>query len=412
VAGEGHCPAVTEQISAVQLDLQELSSKDALPMKFEVFKKYSSLRLLPILTKAAACLLTLVWYSYADYVEVRSNGRLLCALYDISADSPQTINLSEAAPCIGATETDKDGEILVQHNRIKVFAETAYLHVNRTKYHLSQATKKKGTTFYVSKEFLSTLYPLLTDKPITLETIATAKPKALKCIAIDPGHGGQDFGARSHMYVDAVEKKFTLDIALSLLPLLGKKMGARIMLTRYRDQFISLYDRVELANRNTCDLLLSVHINASKEEGVGGMETYFLSLEAIDKYTQEIARLENQHIRYFNDIPGSVDQKVQTILHDLAVKDFIMDSSRLAELVQTKLTAQTTLSDRGIRQAPLYILSRVQMPSILLELGFISNRADTDFLKKEPNLDRIGSAVLQSLQVFEGILAQKRGVSG
>lgn len=211
------------------------------------------------------------------------------------------------------------------------------------------------------------------------EDITLSKALGLKVqrIIIDPGHGGRDPGA---LGFGVKEKDLALKLAKQLRDVLMKKHpGVEVMMTRDKDEYLSLESRTAFANKNLGDLMISIHLNASKRHSVSGMETYYLNLTT-DSYALALAAKENQtSLKSISDLQG--------LLHDLMTHSKIQESTELAQLVQGEAvrsvrgTKLLRLRNLGVKQAPFFVLLGAQMPSILVEAGFITNRRENELLK-------------------------------
>jgi N-acetylmuramoyl-L-alanine amidase len=210
-----------------------------------------------------------------------------------------------------------------------------------------------------------------TEKPD--QTISLARQLGLNVnrIVIDPGHGGKDPG--SEIEEAYKEKNITLEIAKRLARRLRKEIGCEVFLTRNKDAFLSLEQRTAIANMEKADLFVSLHVNAHKDSRINGLETYFLNM-ATDQQAVLVAARENATSeKNISDL--------QTILNDLMMNTKIRESNRLAYQVQKGMVESTSKRYRGIRnlgvkQAPFYVLIGAQMPAILVEVGFLSNRTE------------------------------------
>ncbi len=197
-----------------------------------------------------------------------------------------------------------------------------------------------------------------------------------KCIVLDPGHGGKDKGAIS---VDGIfEKDMVLTIAKELQDILAESTDCEVVLTRTGDKFVSLEQRTAFANAHKADLFVSIHTNAHRDRSLRGVETYFLDLSG-DREAARVAALEN----------ATSTQKVtdlEAILGDLMLNTKLNESSHLAFDVQRNLisrlqTDYQRIRDLGVKKAPFYVLLGAQMPSILVETAFLTNKEEEDRLK-------------------------------
>ena len=213
-------------------------------------------------------------------------------------------------------------------------------------------------------------------------------------VVIDPGHGGRDAGAVGNGYR---EKDINLAVALKVAKILRAK-GYRVLLTRKDDRYVSLYARARMANRSGAHLFVSIHCNASRDRKASGMETYFLS-ESRTSQERAVAILENSAIRY--DI-GYVkpDEPVGAILGDLLQNLLLEQSYRLALSIHRSALKRALTKDRGVRQAGFYVLKWVMMPSVLVELGFITNRREAKRLASPSYQRRLARAIAEGIEEY------------
>ncbi|HKA36196.1 MAG TPA: N-acetylmuramoyl-L-alanine amidase [Thermoanaerobaculia bacterium] len=218
--------------------------------------------------------------------------------------------------------------------------------------------------------------PASSRPPIVAAPAPEPPARPTLTIVIDPGHGGTETGAVGPGGTQ--EKDVTLAIAKRLAATLPKAFPCRAILTRDSDVAIPLDDRTGLANRERADLFLSIHANSSRTAGARGSETYYLSLEASDKLSQEVASQENQQGASVGATPaaGSAPERnpdLDFVLWDLAQSAHLKESSELAESIQQELNALSGTGNRGIKQAPFRVLVGATMPAVLVETAFISN---------------------------------------
>lgn len=234
------------------------------------------------------------------------------------------------------------------------------------------------------------------------------KTSLLKTIVIDPGHGGEDAGAIGPSGIK--EKDINLAIVKKLERLLSRKTGARIILTRADDTFIPLEQRTSIANKNKADLFISIHANAAYRRGASGVETYFLSFEATDEDAKRAADFENAVMAAPNEKQNGKNANVlKSILMDMAQTEFLNESSLLAETIQENLCRALKVENRGIKQAPFIVLTGAAMPSVLVEVGFISNKRDEKKLSSPQTQEALAGAIVKSIIKFEGALKTKMG---
>ncbi len=186
--------------------------------------------------------------------------------------------------------------------------------------------------------------------------------QAVRTVVIDPGHGGHDVGAVGPRGI--LEKDVNLAVAQELKHYLERESDLKVVLTRERDEYVELADRAEIANTGGGDLFLSLHCNSWFNDAAHGLETYFLSPARSD-WAKSVEAAENAS-------SGEPDD-VQFIVWELVQNRFISSSSRLAETIQTDVTRDLGLPDRGVRQAGFRVLVGAYMPAVLIELGFLSH---------------------------------------
>ncbi len=231
-------------------------------------------------------------------------------------------------------------------------------------------------------------------------------PPGIRTIVIDPGHGGKEVGAVGPGGL--MEKNATLTISRKLAAALERRLGTRVVLTRTGDELVSLDERTAIANQYKADLFLSIHLNASLIQGAHGSETYFLSLEASDDLSRQAAERENASSPSARP-SGSSDLRL--ILWDLAQQEYLKESSRLAEVIQTEMNGATGVQSRGVKQAPFKVLVGATMPAALLELGFISNPQEEARIQDAAFQDAIVSAIATAVERYKNEYEVRIGVA-
>ena len=207
-------------------------------------------------------------------------------------------------------------------------------------------------------------------------------------VVLDPGHGGEDLGARGP--AGESEKEITLAVARATAARL-QAAGVTARLTREGDETISLTDRTALANRLQATVFVSIHVNASPARGAHGAETYYMSVDASDPQAAQAAARENA---------SAAPDTLQLILWDLAHVANLNNSAHLARLVQERLNALQGIRDRGIRQAPFVVLTGATMPSTLVEVGFLSNAEEAGRLLTRDTQEEIAAALAEAVAEY------------
>ena len=213
-------------------------------------------------------------------------------------------------------------------------------------------------------------------------------------IVIDPGHGGDDVGAKGSD--GGEEKTVVMAIARRLAAALEAR-GHAIRLTREGDESRPLTDRTAVANRLDARVFVSLHANASTVPSVHGAETYYMSLDrtATDEAAAQTAAVENR--------AGRSEERrspLDLILWDLAQTDVLNESARLALAVQRRLNARLGTTDRGVKQAPFAVLTGATMPAVLIEVGFLSNPTEARLLADPAHQQRIADAIADGIEDF------------
>ncbi|UCC66564.1 MAG: N-acetylmuramoyl-L-alanine amidase [Deltaproteobacteria bacterium] len=220
------------------------------------------------------------------------------------------------------------------------------------------------------------------------------RPRSIR-VVIDPGHGGEDPGAIGPKGL--MEKDVVLSVAQKLRNKLRRELGWEVVMTRQDDHFIPLEERTAIANTKGGDLFLSIHANASKNRRLHGIETYFLNFTT-DKDALRLAAAES-------GVSPERISDLQLILYDLMLNAKVNESSQLAECVQRDLTSKLKkkygkVNDLGVKQAPFVVLFGAKMPSILIEISFISNLREERRLRSERYLDEVATAIFHGLRRY------------
>ncbi len=225
-------------------------------------------------------------------------------------------------------------------------------------------------------------------------------------VVIDPGHGGHDPGTMNKSGLR--EKDVVLDVSQRLRRLLEKD-GFEVVMTRDKDVFIPLEERTAIANSKGADLFVSVHVNAARSTKPRGTETYFLNL-ATTPDAEEVAARENAvTTRRVNEL--------QSILQKLLNNEKITESRELASRVQTSLSSELYASardsrNRGVKTAPFYVLLGAQMPSVLVEVAYLTNRRDAELLGDGAFRQKVAESIAVGIRGYQDSLARTTRTEG
>lgn len=233
------------------------------------------------------------------------------------------------------------------------------------------------------------------------------KPEAVltkRRIIIDPGHGGHDPGAVG--YKGLYEKDVVLDIALKLKKLLLSDPLNEVFLTRETDVFIPLEERTVIANKKNADLFVSIHANASPKRKTRGIETYLLNWTN-DVEAMRVAARENAiSLKKMKEMQKKMDI-LEIIKSDLVRENKRDESIKLAHYIQKSMVSTLNngnnnkeILDLGVKQALFYVLFGARMPSVLVEVSFISNPEEEKLLSQESYRIQIAKAIAEGLNKF------------
>lgn len=219
-----------------------------------------------------------------------------------------------------------------------------------------------------------------------------------RVVAIDPGHGGVDPGAigTSGVY----EKDITLAMARQLKQVLERSGKYHVLVTRERDIFVRLRERFAIARREGAELFISLHADAIKNRNLRGLSVYSLSETASDAEAEALAQKENKA-----DLIGGIDlssesPEVTNILINLAQRETMNDSARFAAMLLKELDPVTPLLRRSHRFAGFAVLKAPDVPSVLVELGFLSNATDEAQLRNTRHRDKLARSIASGIDAF------------
>lgn len=226
-------------------------------------------------------------------------------------------------------------------------------------------------------------------------------------VVLDPGHGGKDSGTPGTKRYRTAEKDIALDVTLALGKLISKNLsGVQVLYTRTKDNYPTLNGRAVLANQKKADLFISIHCNA-QPGGKGtayGSETFVLglhksaaNLEVAKRENSVIYQEENYEETYKNFNPNSVESILSLML---AQEDYLDHSIELANFIETEFKTTAKRKSRGVKQAGLYVLAYTYMPSVLVELGFLTNRKEEDYLNSKKGKQLMTKALFNAVKKY------------
>ena len=222
-------------------------------------------------------------------------------------------------------------------------------------------------------------------------------------VVLDPGHGGKDPGC---VYRNYYEKDVTLGIAKKLGELIRKNYpDVEVIYTRSTDKYVELAERGKIANRANADLFISIHINAATNQNARGTSTHVMGMDK-DGKNLEVAMRENDIIIYEDDYttkyegynPGDPASYIMFSLMQYAYKD---QSMMFAEIIQKHFKADLPMPDRGTTQEPFLVLWRTSMPSVLTEVGFLSNQTDRSYVTSGKGQSEAARALFNAFSEYK-----------
>lgn len=245
-------------------------------------------------------------------------------------------------------------------------------------------------------------------KPVQAKVVQPVPKPAnnKKLVVIDPGHGGVDPGAigLSGIY----EKQITLAAAKQLKSRLEATGRYRVMLTRERDLSLGLAERRNIARAAEADLFISLHADSMANKAVRGLSVYTLSEKASDREAEALAEQENSADNIIGVDLSHESQEVRHILVDLAQRESMNLATKLADRLIGELRRETTLLRNGHRFARFAVLKSPDVPSVLIEMGYLSNRQDETALKTESYRGKLMTAVVRGVDTHFGIQSASR----
>lgn len=235
-------------------------------------------------------------------------------------------------------------------------------------------------------------------------------PARLPLVMLDPGHGGRDPGAIG--YSGTYEKHVALATAEELARQLQASGRYRVAMTRSVDDFIPLDDRVGIAQEHNADLFMSIHADALLDHAVRGASVYTLSTSASDPQTAALARRENSADRFAGPGEGSLSPHVAAILASLVQHETRAGSARMQRSVVAALGGPVPLLENPARHAAFAVLKSADIPSVLVEMGFMSNPRDEAALREAAHRATVAAALHRAIDGYFATEGQLTRITG
>ena len=269
--------------------------------------------------------------------------------------------------------------------------------VDGVPYKLENPVIMRKSVILIPKDFSeSILAGLFLEKQVTaFSGCESLQPTSLyhtvRRIVLDPGHGGKDPGAIAKCGLR--EKDIVLDIAQRIKRHLERE-SIEVRLTRYDNTFISLWKRADIANKYSADFFISIHANAARSRHARGFEVFYLS-EAVDDNARAVAAAENASLKYEDSSFGNMrpSSSLEATLWDIEYSENRRESIELAKSITESACGKLNLKNRGQKGASFYVLKGAKMPSVLVEVGFISNAQEAMLLRDPSYRENIAKSI-------------------
>jgi len=258
-----------------------------------------------------------------------------------------------------------------------------------------------NNTLSVREAMLSAVRKL-SNKEVTgpVKTVKSANRWKLDTIVLDAGHGGWNNGAVSRAGLK--EKDLSLSVAKILGQMLKQDLGIQVEYTRTTDVFIPLAERGRIANQSGGKLFISIHANSSGARSARGTETYFLGIHRSDS-ARVVMERENKVVEYESDADAYLHMdSAELATKRLTQSAYLQQSEKLAAMIQSQFTDEVGRRNRGVKQAGFYVLFGASMPSVLVELGFLSNTREAGYLGSGEGQVQMARAIFQAITLFKG----------
>lgn len=228
-------------------------------------------------------------------------------------------------------------------------------------------------------------------------------PGGLRTIVIDPGHGGDESGARGAK--GTLEKTVALSVARRLKAAIESRLGVRVLLTRDGDATVAADQRAAVANNNKADLFISLHANASVRPAVAGAEVFYLSLEGYGEQGQRASQAAAEAL----PVVGGGSRAIEITPWEMAQARHIPASTTFAQAIEAALRDRgVPISARALQQAPFRVLVGANMPAVLVEMGFLTNATEEQRLASDDHQAALVQALLEGILRYRGAAGETR----
>jgi N-acetylmuramoyl-L-alanine amidase len=265
------------------------------------------------------------------------------------------------------------------------------------RHELSAPIEIKDSVIYAPIDLRDYIEPpacRLPEKPLSRAGVYL---RSVNTVIVDAGHGGKDPGAIGRYGLK--EKSVVLDVAQKVQKEL-ERCGLKVYLTRSSDEFIPLSSRPEFGNRKKADLFVSIHANANRSRWIEGFEVYYLT-ESVDDDTRALAAAENQSLEVDSQNLSSKALALKAILWDMIFTENRKESVALANFISKIVARKLGMQLLGVKGAPFAVLKGAQMPAVLVEVGYISNKEGEKKLRDPLYRQKMAQAIAEGIMGFK-----------
>ncbi len=280
-------------------------------------------------------------------------------------------------------------------HKAKALVGSPVVLIGQEKVILSAPLRRINSNIYVPDDFESKVIGPFGAVVSRLGFTGELSNLKVHTIVIDPGHGGKDPGAKG--YSGVKEKNVVLDIGKRLKELLSEA-GLKVIMTRDKDEFISLNERTEIASKAGADLFVSIHANSNPVRRTHGIEVYYVKTH--DKRDlDEIQRQINERL-FFRTLNAAPNRTVQAIVSDMMYENKIAESCRLAMRLVHNISSDIEIPNRGARHARYFVVRNTLMPAVLIETGFLTNRQEEKKLNSSEYREKLAESIARSILAY------------
>jgi len=317
-------------------------------------------------------------FSGSQYVPLKE----FCDTYNISCSIDKVSSIAE---------------VKYNGNVVKIMPNSNISLINDSVKRIYPQPVMKDDSIYVPASFLKYLEDMLKKKI----TVPYVEKHLINRIVIDPGHGGNNIGAVGKHY-GVREKELNLDVAKMLKEELLKLGNFDIKLTRTSDAFIPLEERADIANRFKTDLFISIHANTVYKRHIKGLEIFYIS-ERTNDYSRAVRAAENEAK---SDTSGSNNSAAYW---KAKLRENRKESKELAKMICINAVKDLNLRNRGVKASHFLVLKRTNMPAVLVEMGFLSNKQEEERLKSYSYRRSIARTIAEGILLYRDKYEKAKG---